>query len=118
MESQRRTASAFQTEPVQSVAAAALRVVIGFSILLLARLVLKSCFTSLLRLVGLEPNPGKPVPRSEVEGPEGCRQEIKGWELFAAAVLKTSVYTSMAWTIVCGAPAIFHMLGIPCAMNG
>ena len=119
MESERRGTSAFQNEATQnSAVAAVLRVVIGYSILLLARVVLKSCFTFLLRLIGLDPNPAKPVPRSEVEGPKGCRQEIKGWELFAAAVLKTSVYSSMAFTIVCGAPAVFEMLGIPCAMNG
>lgn len=118
MEAERRGgASAFSTETFDrsSTAAAVLRSVIGYTILLLARVVLKSGFTALLRLIGLEPNPAKPVPRSEVED---CRQEIKGWDLFAAAVLKTSVYTSMAWTIVCGAPAVFDMLGIPCGMSG
>ncbi|CAE7433033.1 sppA [Symbiodinium sp. CCMP2592] len=117
MEVERRGgASAFSSETFgqSSAAAAVLRIIIGYAILLLARVVLKSGFTTLLRLIGLEPNPAKPVPRSEVED---CRQEIKGWDLFAAAVLKTSVYTSMAWTIVCGAPAVFDMIGIPCGMT-
>jgi len=118
MEVERRGgANAFSSETFErsSAAAAVLRSIIGYAILLLARVVLKSGFMALLRLIGLEPNPAKPVPRSEVED---CRQEIKGWDLFAAAVLKTSVYTSMAWTIVCGAPAVFDMIGIPCGMSG
>ena len=119
LEAERRGGtSSFQSGSAQSsMASSALRAVIGYSVLLLARVALKSCFTALLRLIGLDPNPAKPVPRSEVEH-KHVRQEIKGWDLFAAAVLKTSVYASMAWTIVCGAPAIFDMLGIPCAMNG
>mmetsp|Transcript_42309 Transcript_42309/g.94758 ORF Transcript_42309/g.94758 Transcript_42309/m.94758 type:complete len:450 (+) Transcript_42309:67-1416(+) len=117
MEMERRgSVHAFPSEATSNtLATSVLRVSIGYAILLLARVALKSLFTSLLRAVGLEPNPAKPVPRSEMED---CKQEIKGWELFAAAVLKTSVYASMAWTIVCGAPAVFEMLGIPCEMSG
>jgi len=89
-----------------------LRVVLGYSMLLLARIILKRLLSELLGAFGFEANPAKPVSKDKP------RSGIKGWDLFAAAFMKTTVYAVMAWTIVCGAPAVFEALKMPCSMNG
>lgn len=81
-----------------SVSQMLLRVVLGYSILMLARMVMKALLSQLLGALGFEPHPTKPkTSPSPGPGPPG----IKGWDLFAAAFMKTSVYAVMAWTIVC-----------------
>ncbi|CAK8989267.1 Ribosomal oxygenase 1 (Bifunctional lysine-specific demethylase and histidyl-hydroxylase NO66) (Histone lysine demethylase NO66) [Durusdinium trenchii] len=112
METDRRAASgaASLEEPAMPLPAL-LRVLVGYSMLMIARMVLKQLLSKLLGLLGLEPNP-KP------KNLNGEKPAIKGWDLFAAAFVKVSVYAAMAWTIVCGAPAVFEVMRIPCAMNG
>ena len=98
-----------------SVSQMLLRVVLGYSILMLARMVMKALLSQLLGALGFEPHPTK--PKTSPPGPAGP-PGIKGWDLFAAAFMKTSVYAVMAWTIVCGAPALFEAMKIPCSVNG
>eukprot|EP00931_Biecheleriopsis_adriatica_P007542 TRINITY_DN108814_c0_g1_i1.p1 TRINITY_DN108814_c0_g1~~TRINITY_DN108814_c0_g1_i1.p1 ORF type:complete len:471 (-),score=75.56 TRINITY_DN108814_c0_g1_i1:74-1438(-) len=94
-----------------------LRIILGYAIVILVRAVLKTLLVFLFRLLGFEPSPAKPVPRS-TEAMQAKQQEIKGWDLWAAAVIKTTVYAGLAWTILCGAPLVFELIGLPCAMNG
>jgi len=95
-----------------------LRTVVGFALILLARVVLKAVLVCFFHQVGLEPSPAKPVPRKDVARQEK-KQELKGWDLWAAAVVKTTVYAALSWTITCGCPAFFEaVLGLPCEMNG
>lgn len=107
METDRRAASgaASLEEPAMPLPAL-LRVLVGYSMLMIARMVLKQLLSKLLGLLGLEPNP-KP------KNLNGEKPAIKGWDLFAAAFVKVSVYAAMAWTIVCGAPAVFEVMRIP-----
>lgn len=89
------------------------RAILGFTILLVVRQITKEILTSAFRLVGLESNPGKPVPRKDVG--ESAAQQIKGWDLAAAALVKSFVYATLAWTITCGCPMFFDIvLGLPC----
>merc|ERR1719329_961313 len=92
------------------------RAILGFVILLVMRLVTKQVLISAFRLVGLEPNPAKPVPRKDVGKDAGSTaQQIKGWDLVAAAFVKSLVYAALAWTITCGCPMFFEIfLGLPC----
>ena len=91
-----------------------LRVLLGYAMLMLARMVMKAVLSQLLSSLGFQPQPAKPSKAEKPEKPQG----IKGWDLFAAAFMKTTVYAVMAWTILCGAPAVFEALKIPCSVNG
>lgn len=94
------------------------RTVFGFVIILLTRVVVKKLLVKLFRCFGLDPVPNKPVPRKEVEDQQ-LKAEIKGWDLWAAAMTKSSVYAFLAWVITCGCPVIFDkVLGLPTQMNG
>jgi len=92
-----------------------LRTILGYVIVIVARMVMKRGLVFFFRQVGFEPNPAKPVKRTDSKE---LHQEIKGWDLWAAAVVKTTLYASLAWTITCGVPIIFELLGVSCAMNG
>lgn len=95
-----------------------LRTLLGYIVVLMARTILKTLCVNFFKLIGLQASPGKPVPRKEAAD-MAKRQEIRGWDLWAAAVTKTMVYVWLAWTIVCGCPTLFDVvLGLPCDMNG
>lgn len=56
-------------------------------------------------------DPRDPTPPSQsIPSSPGCSAVGRGAQV--------SVYAAMAWTIVCGAPAVFEVMRIPCAMNG
>jgi len=92
-----------------------LRTLVGYIIVLLIRAVLKELLVILFHKFGLEPNPAKPF--AELKEKEK-QPELKGWDLWAAAMTKTMVYAAMAWSITCACPAFFEVIGLPSEMNG
>eukprot|EP00747_Dinoflagellata_sp_TGD_P070894 gnl/TRDRNA2_/TRDRNA2_156792_c0_seq3.p1 gnl/TRDRNA2_/TRDRNA2_156792_c0~~gnl/TRDRNA2_/TRDRNA2_156792_c0_seq3.p1 ORF type:complete len:456 (+),score=46.40 gnl/TRDRNA2_/TRDRNA2_156792_c0_seq3:61-1428(+) len=93
-----------------------MRTVLGYSIVMITRQVLKSVFISAFKALGFNPSPSKPKQKTEQKS---NAIEIKGSDLFAAACCKTAVYATLAWAITCGCPAIFELvLRMPCEMNG
>eukprot|EP00440_Ansanella_granifera_P041781 gb/GFBE01045300.1/.p1 GENE.gb/GFBE01045300.1/~~gb/GFBE01045300.1/.p1 ORF type:complete len:453 (+),score=73.68 gb/GFBE01045300.1/:1-1359(+) len=119
MEVDRRARGASSGSNDIGVALLVFRTVLGYSMVMVARVLLKALLVFLFRKAGFEPNPAKPVPRSTGKSDDNkVQQEIRGWDLWAAAVVKTTVYACLAWMIVCGAPAVFDVIGLPCAMNG
>jgi len=101
METDRRRASGSHSMHSSDVgvAGAVARTIVGFVLLVILRMVLKQVLTSGFQLIGLHPNPPK-VRRKEAKELVK-RQEIKGWDLWAAAVSKFLVYAALAWGIVC-----------------
>lgn len=95
-----------------SVSQVMLRVLLGYAILMLTRVVLKSLLSHLFSALGFQPQPPKAATKAAKAG------GIRGWDLLAAGCMKVTIYTAMAWTILCGAPAIFEALKIPCSVNG
>jgi len=90
----------------------ALRTILGYTMVLVMRAVMKCLLTLLLRQVGFDPNPAARV------GEKDEQPELQGWDIFAAAFLKTGVYAALAWSITCGCPAAFEVIGLPSEMNG
>lgn len=91
----------------------ALRTAVGCVLVLLTRVALKALFVRAFRTVGLDPRPPKLAPRKEAG--DTAQRDIKGWDLWAAAVTKVAVYAALTWAVVCGCPAFFEVvLGLPC----
>jgi len=98
--------------------AAVMRTILGYVLVMLVRALLKPTLSAIFRLFGLDPSPAKPVRREDAQNP-GKTQELRGWDLCAAAFSKSLTYMALAWSITCGVPAIFdQVLQMPCAMNG
>lgn len=116
METDRRSSGAASGTNNIGIALLVFRTILGYALVVVARLLLKAILVAAFRKAGFEPSPAKPVPRDE--NSKAKQQEIKGWDLWAAAVVKTTIYSCLAWTIVCGAPVLFELIGLPCAMNG
>lgn len=93
-----------------------LRTMLGFAILLTVRYLFKKFMGVVLRSMGLEPYPVKPLPKDEVVSSSN-RQTLQGWDLVGAATAKLFLNMFLAWTITCGCPAVFDSLGIPCEMR-
>ena len=84
----------------------------------MVRAVLKASLAAGFRgLFGLDPSPAKSLRDIGKEGGGGKGKKaftLRGWDLFAAATVKFSVYTALAWMITCGCPAFFDaVLGMP-----
>lgn len=90
------------------------RTMAGFVLILLVRAVLKGTLVAGFRgLLGLDPSPKS---RRKVDAKkEKALPLIRGWDLFAAAAVKFTVYTALAWMITCGCPHFFDaVLKMPC----
>lgn len=99
-----------------------LRTVLGYTLVMMTRIVLKKLLEPCFRKFGMEPNPGKRVPRKDSDpkssSSKNKQAELRSWDLFAAAAVKTMVYAALAWSITCACPALFEVIGLPCEMNG
>jgi membrane-associated phospholipid phosphatase len=105
-----------------------LRVIIGYTAVLLARQVLKASLTALLRCIGVDPSPvGRPKLKCDkdhnsddeeddwsqhVELDTKVPRVLRGWDLCGAALVKFTSYLFLAWLITCGCPCLFEMVGI------
>eukprot|EP00930_Biecheleria_cincta_P068920 TRINITY_DN56744_c0_g1_i1.p1 TRINITY_DN56744_c0_g1~~TRINITY_DN56744_c0_g1_i1.p1 ORF type:complete len:453 (-),score=62.67 TRINITY_DN56744_c0_g1_i1:406-1764(-) len=116
METDRRSSGAARGTNSIGIPLLVFRTILGYVLVLVARSLLKAILVVAFRNAGFEPSPAKPVPRDDKT--KAKQQEIKGWDLWAAAVVKTTVYSCLSWTILCGAPALFELIGLPCAMSG
>jgi len=96
-----------------------LRTVVGYTLVMIIRSVLKPFLCAIFHVFGLDPNPAKRVPRKGSDPNSKDKQpELRGWDLWAAAMVKTIVYAALAWSITCACPAFFEAIGLPSEMNG
>jgi len=104
-----------------------LRILVGYTAVLVSRQVLKVVLTSLLRCVGVDPSPmgRKKVKVDEeqdddeddtwgqhVEVDVKVPRVLKGWDLWGAAFVKFLSYWFLAWLITCGCPWGFELIGL------
>ena len=113
-----------------------LRIVIGYSLVLVARQANKTLLTAILRAAfGIDPSPtGKMKlkvdnPTKDKEGSSDDEGEddvwgqhvpldkhvprvLEGWDLCGAALVKFCGYTMVAWLITSGCPRLFESLGV------
>lgn len=119
-----------------------LRVLLGYTTVLVARQILKFLMTSLLRCIGVDPSPvgikrkGRDCKTKKnnhkknddynedaedsdedlwgqhVEVDVKVPRILRGWDLWGAAFLKFSSYLFLAWLITCGCPWAFELIGI------
>jgi membrane-associated phospholipid phosphatase len=108
-----------------------LRILIGYTAVLVARQILKVLLTTLLRCIGVDPSPNKTKKQKNDERNKDMGSDddedawgqhvevdvqvpriLRGWDLWGAAFLKFFSYSCLAWLITCGCPWAFEVMGI------
>ena len=93
------------------------RVIIGYTIVLSTRQLVKILLVAFVQAFGFQPNP-KPAP--DIDGAaerKGNRKReahiLRGWDLFSAALVKFGTYLTIAFLITYVCPQAFRALNIP-----
>ena len=107
-----------------------LRILIGYTAVLVSRQILKVLLTAIVRCFGADPSPmGREkklkVDDDNVQDEWGQHVEVdvkvprilKGWDLWGAAFVKFMSYLLLAMLITTGCPWLFEQLGIHCSLE-